>query len=118
MKIQLSNHFTYKRLLRFVLPSVLGYSLGSAPIISYHYGAENHMELKNLFRKSLTLLTVSGILLVAASEALARPLVAILILPAILEIDGIWMAIVMAELLSLFFTAMFLVNQKKRYHYA
>ena len=30
----------------------LGYSLGSAPIVSYHYGAGNHVELKNLCRKS------------------------------------------------------------------
>ena len=30
----------------------LGYSLGSAPIVSFHYGAGNHAELKNLCRKS------------------------------------------------------------------
>ena len=29
----------------------LGYSLGSAPIVSFHYGAGNHAELKNLCRK-------------------------------------------------------------------
>lgn len=157
----------------------LGYSLGSAPIISYHYGAENHAELKNLFRKSIKLLAISGVVLVVLSEIFARPLVAIfasndmelltmttrgfqiyalafivmgfniwgsafftalnngfisaaisflrtlafqiaviLVLPAILGIDGIWMAIVIAELLSLIATAMFLVTQKKRYHYA
>ena len=28
----------------------LGYSMGSAPIVSYHYGAENYDELKNIFR--------------------------------------------------------------------
>ena len=31
----------------------LGYSLGSAPIVSFHYGAGNHAELKNLCRESL-----------------------------------------------------------------
>ena len=28
----------------------LGFSMGSAPIVSYHYGAENYDELKNIFR--------------------------------------------------------------------
>lgn len=55
----------------------LGYSLGSAPIVSYHYGAGNTEELKNLFRKSVTLLAVSGVVLLAASQLLARPLVTI-----------------------------------------
>lgn len=55
----------------------LGYSLGSAPIISYHYGAKNHLELKNLFRKSMILLAVSGVILVIWSEIFAGPLAAI-----------------------------------------
>ena len=55
----------------------LGYSIGSAPIVSYHYGAENHTELKSMFRKSLILLTVSGVILVVLSELVARPLVMI-----------------------------------------
>mgnify|MGYP004606049061 FL=1 len=55
----------------------LGYSLGSAPIISYHYGAGNHSELKNLFHKSLFLLAGSGIILVILSEIFAKPLVMI-----------------------------------------
>ena len=55
----------------------LGYSIGSAPIVSYHYGAENHTELKSMFRKSLILLTVSGVSLVVLSELVARPLVMI-----------------------------------------
>ena len=27
----------------------IGYSMGSAPLVSYHYGADNHIELKNLY---------------------------------------------------------------------
>ncbi len=57
----------------------MGYSIGSAPIVSYHYGAGNHTELKNLFRKSLTFLMISGVVLLAASEVLARPLSAIFV---------------------------------------
>lgn len=51
-----------------------GYSIGSAPIIGYHYGAENHGELKNLFKKSLVFIGISGILLTGAAELLAKSL--------------------------------------------
>lgn len=157
----------------------LGYSFGSAPIISYHYGAENHPELKNLFRKSLKLLAISGVVLTMLSAIFAESLVAIfagkdmelltmttrgfqiyalsflimgfniwgssfftalnngavsasisflrtlvfqlivvLALPVLFGIDGIWLSIVVAELLSLAVTGFYLVTQKKRYQYA
>ena len=51
-----------------------GYSIGSAPIISYHYGSGNHDELKNLFKKSLTLVGTWGIMLALLSQLLAAPL--------------------------------------------
>ena len=54
-----------------------GYSMGSAPIVGYHYGAGNHNELKNMFVKSITVMTVSGIVMTAAAEALTPPLVKI-----------------------------------------
>lgn len=136
MKIQLSDHFTYKRLIRFVFPSIimmictsmysivdglfvsnfagktafaavnlilpvsmgvgadgvaaygvimyanfifaaiyLGYSMGSAPITSYNYGAGNHTELKNMLKKSLSLITVTGVCLTLISEFFAHPLI-------------------------------------------
>lgn len=49
----------------------LGYSIGSAPIISYHYGAGNHEELKNLFKKSLFLIGGFSIALTLAAEGLS-----------------------------------------------
>lgn len=52
----------------------LGYSIGSAPIISFHYGAGNHDELKNLFKKSLKLIGTWGIMLALLSQLLAHPL--------------------------------------------
>lgn len=52
----------------------IGYSIGSAPLIGYHYGAGNHEELKNLFRKSLLLMGIFGIMLVVLAELLAVPL--------------------------------------------
>lgn len=156
-----------------------GYSIGSAPIVSYHYGAGNHPELKNLFKKSLTLISSWGILLLVLSQLLAHPLsslfvgydadllamtehgfriyalmyliagfnifgssfftalnnggvsaaisflrtllfqiAAVLLLPMIFDIDGIWIAISVAELLTLCVTATFLITQRKKYHYA
>ena len=55
----------------------LGYSMGSSPIVSYHYGAKNYDELKNMFKKGLTLITLGGLFLVAFAEVFARPLVSI-----------------------------------------
>lgn len=56
-----------------------GYSIGSAPVIGYHYGAGNHGELKNLFKKSLSLITVWGMFLVVFAQLLARPLATIFV---------------------------------------
>lgn len=156
-----------------------GYSIGSAPIISYHYGSANHDELKNVFRKSITLMSSTGVLLAILAELLTVPLVTIfasydaelfamtchgfrlyslafaimginvwgsafftalgngivsatisflrtlvfqivviLILPMLLGIDGIWLAIVVAELLALIFTIGFFGWNRKKYHYA
>ena len=51
----------------------LGYSLGSAPIISFHYGAGNHDELKNMRKKSLRLIAVWGIGMTIISHIFALP---------------------------------------------
>lgn len=59
----------------FIFVSVfLGYSVGSAPIVGYHNGAKNYGELKNMYKKSLVIMGVSGIILTAAAELLALPL--------------------------------------------
>lgn len=155
-----------------------GYSIGSAPIIGYHYGAANYNELKNLFRKSIFLMGGAGVVLTVLAEILTVPLVTIfasydaklfamtvrgfrlyslaftvmginvwgssfftalgngvisaaisflrtlvfqiavvLILPIFLGIDGIWLAIVAAELLALIFTIIFFITKRKKYHY-
>lgn len=57
----------------------MGYSVGSAPIVSYHYGAGNEGELHNLYKKSRNILIVAGIVLTLAAEALAVPLVKIFV---------------------------------------
>lgn len=157
----------------------LGYSIGSAPVISFHYGAGHHDELKNLFQKSLRLIGCWGLMLAVISQFLAIPLstlfvgydaellamtrhgfriyclvylfngfnifgssfftalsnggvsaaisflrtlvfqiAAVLILPAILGINGIWSAVSAAELLTLCVTVSFLIWQRNKYHYA
>lgn len=59
----------------FIFISIfLGYSIGSAPITGYHYGAGNHGELKNMFKKSISLIAVWGMLLAAIAQFLASPL--------------------------------------------
>lgn len=52
----------------------LGYSMGSAPIVGYHYGAGNHGELKNLLHKSLCIISISAIFLTIIAELLSAPL--------------------------------------------
>ena len=147
-------------------------------MVSYHYGAGNHTELKSLFRKSLVLLGAGGLVLTVLAEAFSAPLVAIfasydaelyamtvrgfrlysltflimgvnvwgsafftalnngaisaaisflrtfvfqvavvLALPALIGLDGIWLAIVVAEALALLVTAAFLAAKREYYHY-
>ena len=51
----------------------IGYSVGGAPIIGYHYGAQNYEELKNLRRKSTILIGIFSIVMFTAGQILARP---------------------------------------------
>lgn len=57
----------------------VGYSVGSAPIISYHYGANNKDELKSLLNKSIKLLGIVAVIMTALAEILARPLASIFV---------------------------------------
>lgn len=56
------------------LAAFLGYSVGTAPVISYHYGAANHKELRGLLRKSLGVIGAFALAMFAAAELLAQPL--------------------------------------------
>lgn len=51
-----------------------GYASGSAPVIGYHYGAQNHQELKSLLKKSLMVIGCFSISMFVLSEFLADPL--------------------------------------------
>ena len=52
----------------------IGYSVGGAPIVGYHYGAQNYDELKNLRKKSIILINIFSILMFMAGQILAKPL--------------------------------------------
>ena len=157
----------------------LGYSMGSAPIVGYHYGAGNQDELRGLLRKSLRLIALMSVVLTAAALLLARPLSmifvsydaallavtvrafsiysfsfllcgyniyassfftalndgftsalisfartlifevsAVLLLPLVLGTDGVWGAVIVAELAALVLSATCLVRKRKKYGYA
>ena len=57
----------------------IGLSIGSAPIIGYNHGAQNHAELKNVLRKCLVLIGSFGLLLSLAAWITARPLAGIFV---------------------------------------
>lgn len=52
----------------------IGYSIGCAPIISYHYGARNHPELRNLLTKGLKVMGILGIVMTIAAISLSGTL--------------------------------------------
>lgn len=165
--------------IQFVFAAIfLGYSMGSAPVISYHYGAENHGELKNLFRKSMVLMGTIGAGMAVAAQLFAIPLskifvgydaglfemtvhalriagisflimgfnifasafftalnnggvsaaisflrtfifklAAVLLLPLLLGVEGIWWAEVTAEISAFVLSFLFLLLNRKKYHY-
>lgn len=156
----------------------IGYSVGTAPIVSYHYGADNKPELKGLLKKSVIITSVVAVFMLAAGELLAYPLsrifvgydaellemtghafriyslafllcgfsiygssfftalgnglisaliaflrtllfqvAAVIILPILWELDGIWWSIVVAEVMSVIVTSAFLLFNRKKYGY-
>ena len=52
----------------------VGFSVGSAPVISYHYGAQNTEELRGLLKKSVAIVGCFALTMFAAGEVLSRPL--------------------------------------------
>lgn len=52
----------------------IGYSVGAAPVVSYHYGAQTPLELRNLLKKGLILISSFSVSMFAAAYFLAAPL--------------------------------------------
>ena len=158
--------------------SFFGYSLGTAPIFGYNYGAANQAELKNVFKKSMIIITTAGVILTGVALVLARPLslifvsydqellsmtirgfmiyalsflicgfgifgssfftalndgvvsavisflrtvvfqvVAVVFLPMVFGLDGIWYSIVVAEVAATIVVFCFLFAKRKKYQY-
>lgn len=57
----------------------LGYAFGTAPIISYHYGARNTEEMQNVLKKSLKLVGGAGICMVVTANLLSGTLAKIFV---------------------------------------
>ena len=156
----------------------IGYTMGVSSAVSYQYGAGNHDELKNICKKSLFIIGVTGVLMVIIAWGLSGTIAGVfvgydkelyrltmhaisiymisflfsgysifgsafftalnngvmsavisfvrtfifeigcvLILPAIIGVDGIWIAIVVAEVAALCMTFIIFVANRKRYQY-
>lgn len=54
------------------LAAFIGYSVGTAPVIGFCFGAENHKELKNLLKKSLIITAVFSVLMLILAQVLAK----------------------------------------------
>ena len=170
---------TIMQYVNFVFIAVMiGFSVGSAPVIGYHYGAQNHAELKGLFRICMTFIIAACLLMFVLSELVAGPLVtvfadsqslyemtlrgfrlfavsfavvgvnifasafftalcngavsafisfvrtivfeagAVMLLPIVLGLDGVWLALPVAEGLALLVSVLCFVIFRKRYQYA
>ena len=156
----------------------VGYSNGVGPVFGYHYGAQDHGELKSLLKKSLVIIGITSVVMFVLSEALAYPLSvlflqdnrqlvldaihafrivsfaylftgfaifgsafftalnngqvsalisslrtfvfelgAVLLLPVLLGVDGIWFSVVFAELMAAIVGSIFMVALRSKYHY-
>ncbi len=156
----------------------VGYSNGIGPVIGYHFGAQDHRELKNLRKRSLMIIGLSSVSMFVLSEILAHPfsamflqgtekllpyavhafrivsvaylftgmaifgsafftalnngqvsalisfmrnfvfeLGAVILLPILFGIDGIWYSVVFAELMSAAAGGIFMVALRKKYQY-
>lgn len=156
----------------------IGFSIGVAPIIGYNHGAQNHSELKNVYKKSMMIIIVSSVVMVVLSLVFTNPLAklfvgyddalfnltkrafyifsfsylfsglaifgssfftalnnglisalisflrtlvfqiaAVFLLPLVFDVDGIWLSVVVAELMAAVFSIIFLIVKRKTYHY-
>lgn len=56
------------------LSAFIGHIIGTTPVIGFHYGAQNHQELKSLLRKSLVIIGLFSTAMLIMGITLARPL--------------------------------------------
>ncbi len=65
---------------QFIFAAVyIGYSIGTAPITGYNYGAQNHDELRNIRTKSIKTMLITGVIMLVIAELLAPVLAGIFV---------------------------------------
>lgn len=66
--------------IQFIFVAIfIGYTIGTSPIVGYHYGALNYDELKNLRHKSLLIMMIAGVTMMCLAQVLAYPLAKIFV---------------------------------------
>ena len=63
----------------FFLSVFIGFSIGTAPLIGFNHGAQNHGELKSLFKKSVVIIALTSMLMAVSGILLARPLASVFV---------------------------------------
>lgn len=64
----------------FIFVSIfIGFSIGSAPIVSFNYGAKNSDELKNILKKSISIIACTAVAMTVLSQVIAYPLAKIFV---------------------------------------
>ncbi|MGN0763873.1 MAG: MATE family efflux transporter [Aristaeellaceae bacterium] len=61
------------------MAAFIGYSVGAAPIVGYHYGAGNRQELKSLLRRSLGIVILCSLAMCALAEGTGSFLAALFV---------------------------------------
>ena len=134
MKIKLSDHFNYNRLLRFTFPAII------MMVFTSLYGVVDGLFVTNFAGKSaLDALFIAGFEwgiaimgpafftalnngLVSAILSFLRTIVfqvvCVILFPIIWGIDGIWISIVAAEGLACICAIGFIIALRKKYGYA
>lgn len=157
----------------------IGYGTGVAPVVSYHFGAQNHAELKNLFRRSVRIILACSLLMFATGILFSEPLsrlfvgydatlltmtvrafriyavsfllsgvailgscfftalndgvtsaiisfmrtlvfqsVAVMLMPLLWGVDGIWWSVVGSEAMAMAVAVFFFYRHRHKFHYA
>lgn len=104
MKIQLSDHFTYQKLLRFVFPTII------MMIFTSIYGVIDGLFVSNFVGKT-------PFAAISFLRALVFQALSVIILPLFLGVDGVWLAVTAAELCACIISIGLLAAKRKTYHY-
>ena len=57
----------------------IGYTIGTAPVVGFHYGAGHHDELKSLLKKSFVIIGTAGIVMLFTARLLSKTLAGIFV---------------------------------------